>query len=102
MGQCVSVFGTSVGQSVAGAGSAERVATRDKAARAEARPAARRTRPDRPDEVVVQVESVDAARKLADNTQEDAREDRQEQAGYLPTGRPTLEGAEQKRIDVEG
>ncbi len=99
----MSAFGTSVAQSMAGAPGAERAAAREKAARAEQkRPAERRTRPDRPDEVVVNVESVDAARKLADNTQEDAREDRQEQGGYLPTGKRAGNDGAPKSIDVEG
>ncbi len=98
----MSIFGTSVTQSVAGAGSAERLVTRDKAARAEERPAARRTRPDRPDEVVVNVESADAVRKLADNTQEEANEDRQEHEGYLPSGKRARDDAVRKNIDLQG
>lgn len=97
----MSVFGTSVGQSVAGAGNAERIATREKAARPPERTAARRTRPDQPDEVVVNTESADAVRNLAGNNQEEAQEDRQEHPGYLPNGRSAGEGPH-KKLDVQG
>lgn len=89
-------------QSVAGAASAERVAAREKAERSERAPEARRQRPDRPDEVVVNTETADAVRNLADNLQEEAREDRQEHAGYLPTGKRARKDQASKSIDVEG
>jgi len=98
----VSVFGTSVAQSVAGAASVEHTVARDKSARTPEKPAARRTRPNRPDEVVVNVESSDAVRKLADNTQEEANEDRQEHGGYLSSGKRSRQNAPRKNIDLQG
>lgn len=87
---------------MAGAAGAERAAQREKSERTKDKPAARRTRPDKPDEVVVSAEHAEAVRKLADNTQEEANEDRQEHVGYLASGKTRRQPAPRKSIDVQG
>lgn len=96
----VSVFGTNLGQSIAGAGQAERIASREKNADRTQAPAARRTRPDQPDEVVVSVELADAVKNLKGNNQEETREEHQERPAYGQDGASKDEPP--KRIDVQG
>lgn len=85
---------------MAGASGAERVA-REGAPKEIQKPASRRTRPDKPDEIVVSTETIDAVRNLKGNTQEEAHEDRQEHPAYTPGGRLTSDPAS-KRLDLQG
>lgn len=85
----MSTLGTGITQSVAGLNQAQRVVAQDKEKADNARPSARRVRADRPDEVVVHVETPEAVRSLKDNTHEETREDHeqhpaQDQAGHQP------------------
>lgn len=96
----MSVFGTNLGQSIAGLNNAER-ASRDTAPKAAEKPAARRTRPEKPDEIVVSTETVDAVRNLKGNKEEEAREDREEHPAYTPGGRLASDRAA-KNLDLEG
>lgn len=93
------VFGTNLGQSIAGLNQAERAAARDQQAKKTDKVANRRTRPDQPDEVVVSVENVEAVRSLKGNTEEETREDRQQKPGYQQTPKPD---EPPRHIDLQG
>jgi hypothetical protein len=95
----VSVFGTNLGQSVAGLNSAERV-SREGAPKEAQKPSSRRTHPDRPDEIVVATETADAVRNLKGNADEEAHEDREQHAPYTPGGR--LASQAPRRLDLQG
>ena len=90
----MSIIGTSVAQSVAGAPQAERGEAR--ARKVEGERPTRRTR-DGYDTYVTTTDSADAVRRLASNDQEDAHEDRQSQAKYPG---PPAKG--NRHIDVQG
>lgn len=95
------VYGTNLGQSMAGLSGAERAGKETAAKETAAKTAARRTRPQNPDEIVVSTETIDAVRNLKDNAQEEAREDRQEHPPYTHGGRLAADPAS-KRVDLEG
>lgn len=90
---------SNIAQSIANLGPAEQARAQDRLKRDVTKPTTRRTRNDRPDEVVVHVEKSDAVRSLKDYSEEEAREDRK--AGYTPNG-ATPENAEAHSIDVNG
>lgn len=94
------VYGTNLGQSIAGLNNAER-AVRDAAPKEAQKPAGRRTRPDQPDEIVVSTETIDAVRNLKGNTQEEAHEDRREHPAYTPGGQLSSD-PKSKRVDLQG
>lgn len=85
---------------MAGLNNAERV-SRESAPKEAQKPAGRRTRPDKPDEIVVSTETIDAVRNLKGNTEEEAQEDRQEHPPYTPGGRLASDQAA-KKLDLEG
>lgn len=96
----MSIAGTNLAQSVAGAPLAERAEGRARKVEAERPGRARRTR-DGFDTFVANTEGAGAVRRLASNDQEDAHEDRQGQARYAPPATtPAKDG--RKHIDVEG
>jgi hypothetical protein len=95
----VSIVGSNVAQSMAGLSQAERSAVQEKREEA-ARRVESRSRRAEGDEVIVQTEAAEAARRLAGNDQEEAHEDRQSHAQYAPDGRARQAG--QGRLDVEG
>lgn len=74
----MSTLGTGITQSVAGLNQAQRVVAKDKEKADNAKPSARRVRADRPDEVVVHVETTEAVRSLKENTHEETREDHEQ------------------------
>lgn len=91
----MSIIGTNVAQSLAGASQAERLEARDK------KPASKLpTSPRKGDRdlYVSQVENVEAARGLSSNEQQDANEDHRKSNAYRPGG----ESEERPRLDVEG
>jgi hypothetical protein len=94
----MSIFGSSVAQSIAGSSQAERSQVQEK--RAETNRASE-SRARRKDEVVVKTEAVEAARRLAGNDQEEAHEDRQSHSQYTPGGNAAPERGEAK-LDLEG
>lgn len=96
----MSTIGTSVAQSLAGAGQAERVESGDRKRTERTDPRQARLRKDQHDTVTVEVESLEAVRHLAGNDQEQAREDRQEHASYTPSGAARVLG--KPRLDIEG
>ncbi|MBX3376778.1 MAG: hypothetical protein KF678_07225 [Phycisphaeraceae bacterium] len=90
----MSIIGTNVAQSLAGASQAERVEAQNK------KPASKlpsSPRKDDRDLYVSQVESADAVRGLSSNEQQDANEDHRKSNSYRPGGE-----AERPRLDVEG
>jgi hypothetical protein len=95
----MSLIGSSVAQSVAGLSQAERAEAKVKGPAAPRE--ARLARKDDKDRVVVHTETVDAARGLKSNDQEEAHEDRQEHPGYTPQG---AKGGSTPpaRLDLEG
>lgn len=95
----VSMIGTSVAQSAAGAPQAERTeaADRRRAEPARARPVKRSA--DEYDHPAADVDAPDAVRHLAGNDQEQAREDRREHPAYLPDGRLRSDGV--RRLDIQ-
>lgn len=92
----MSVIGTSVAQSVAGAPQAERAESRARKVEAERPDRPRRTK-DGYDTFVTTTDSADAVRRLASNDQEDAHEDRQGQARFTPPAKD-----DRRHIDVQG
>jgi hypothetical protein len=91
------IAGTSMAQSIAGLNQAERAVASDR------KPRAGRAKPLREalkDDVVVDTESVEAVKNLADNSKEEAHDDHQRHPLYDPHARPHDE--ERHRIDVEG
>ncbi|GEM_PF-1503982 len=125
----MSTLGTGIAQSLAGLNQAQRIVAQDRAKADAVKPSDRRVRADRPDEVVVGVETAEAVRSLKDNTHEEAREDHaqhlaQDQQGQhpgtkhqvpepvanaAPQGTPIAASAatpdvprETKHIDIEG
>lgn len=93
----MSIVSASTAQSLAGLGQAERTEAREKAKGQPARSGRRR---DDRDEVIVDTQTVDAVRSLKDNTQEEAREDRQGQAQYRPNG--TYIAPAPRSLDIQG
>lgn len=93
----MSTIGTNVAQSLAGAGQAERSQVQEKR-NEDVRRAEKRTK--KSDEVVVRIEAVEAARRLAGNDQEEAREDRHSHTPYTPGGQTHEE--RNSSFDVEG
>lgn len=93
----MSIIGTNVAQSLAGASQAERSQVQEKRGEDIRKADARKRRAD---EVVVKTEAVEAARRLAGNDQEEAREDRQSHAQYGPGGNAHLD--KRKGLDLEG
>jgi len=93
----VSIIGTNVAQSLAGAAQAERLEARDK--KPASKPPSTPRKDDR-DLYVTTTENADAVRGLSSNEQEDANEDHRKGNGYTPGGHPAGEG--QPRLDVEG
>ncbi|MCC6971352.1 MAG: hypothetical protein IT434_14150 [Phycisphaerales bacterium] len=91
------IAGTSMAQSIAGLNQAERTVATDRKPRTES------TKPLREqlkDDVVVNTESVEAVRNLADNSKEEAHDDHQRHPLYDPHAKPHDE--EHHQIDVEG
>ena len=95
----MSTIGSNLAQSLAGLSQAEKAEAKEKRP-AQPKAAERRTRKDEYDNVVVDTEAADAVRGLKSNDQEDAREDRQESAGYTASG--SHESGEGRKLDVEG
>lgn len=96
----MSIIGTAAAQSIANLMPAEQAKAQDRLKRVAAeRYAQRRTRADRPDEVVVHTERVEAARSLKDYSEEEAREDRR--GGYTPDGALPKNGDEHS-LDING
>jgi hypothetical protein len=96
----VSIFGTAAAQSIANLMPAEQAKAQDRLKRAAAEKyTQRRTRPERPDEVVIHTENTDAVRDLKDYSEEEAREDRL--ASYTPDGARTGTG-EEHSLDING
>jgi hypothetical protein len=94
----VSIVGSNIAQSMAGLSQAERSQVQEKRSEAN-RSAANRAR--RKDEVIVQTEAVEAARRLAGNDQEEAHEDRQSHSQYTPGGNTAPAGT-RPQLDLEG
>jgi hypothetical protein len=94
----VSIVGSNIAQSVAGASQAERSQVQEKRHET-ARAAENRARRREDDEAVVRTEAVEAARRLAGNDQEETREDRQSHSYYTPGGLTT---AGEGQLDLEG
>jgi hypothetical protein len=97
----MSIVPTNLAASVAGAQSAERPEVREKdrkeKVRAGAKPGQQRDR----DQVVVGLESAEAIRSLAGNTEEQTREDRQAHPPYDPDGRYRPAGPH-RHLDIQG
>ncbi len=91
----MSIIGTNVAQSLAGAAQAERVEARDKKPASKPPPGVRK---DDRDLFVSQTETGDAVRGLSSNEQEDANEDHRQSNGYTPGGH----GSDRPNLDVEG
>ncbi|MBL8762287.1 MAG: hypothetical protein JNL50_13400 [Phycisphaerae bacterium] len=91
------IAGTSMAQSIAGLGQAERTVAADRKPRTES---TKRLREQLRDDVVVNTESVEAVKNLADNAKEEAHDDHQRHPLYDPHAKPHDE--ERHRIDVEG
>jgi hypothetical protein len=97
----MSLFGTPIAQSVAGAAHAERLAARNAEKKR-----TQRAEPSRRDGDAVEINSSqaeDAVRHLKGNSDEETRDDRAEQDHYRPQ-RPTDEkpGETHRHIDVQG
>lgn len=95
----MSVIGTSVAQSAAGAPHAERTEAAERRRAEPVRARAAKRSADEYDQPVSDVDSPDAVRHLAGNDQEQAREDRREHPAYLPDGRLRSDGGRQ--LDVQ-
>ncbi len=74
----MSTLGTGITQSVAGLNQAQRVVAQGKDKADNSKTSARRVRADRPDELVVGLETAEAVRSLKDNTHGEAREDHEQ------------------------
>ncbi len=79
----MSILGTSLAQSLAGTGAAERVQTRERRRAEETTKASSEARA----EVLVELESADAVHGLAGSRDEDSRQDHQRHPGYAPAER---------------
>ena len=92
----VSIIGTNVAQSLAGAPLAERLEARDK------KPASKpgNIRKDDRDLYVTQAEAGDAVRGISSNEQEDANEDHRQGNPYTPGG--NVDDGKRPPLDVEG
>ena len=95
------IGGSNIAQSVAGLSQAERAEVREKQ-RTEAAKAKPRGRQNEPDIVVVDTEAAEAIRNLKGNGEEEAQEDRQEKAGYSPTGTAATDPAARPHLDIQG
>jgi DNA invertase Pin-like site-specific DNA recombinase len=93
------IGGSNIAQSVAGLSQAERAEVREKQ-RAEAAKAKPRNREG--DAVIVNTEAAEAIRNLKGNGEEEAQEDRQQKAGYSPTGTAPTDPAARPHLDIQG
>ena len=84
---------------IAAAAQAERARTRESFRQRASKPTAVRRAEDELDLDVTSVETVDAVRDLADNSQEDAHQDHREHPAYGP---PARKPDTHPTIDVEG
>lgn len=94
----MSTIGTSLAGSVAGAAQAERAEVEAARKREQLR-SPREARPRQQDEVVVDVEAVEAVRDLKGNDQEESETDRHSRPRYDTDATPTSQ--ERPHIDVE-
>ncbi len=94
----MSTIGTSLAGSVAGTSQAER-AELDAAKKRERPKETRSARPRAADEVVVQVEAIEAVRDLKGNDQEESETDRHSRPRYTSDGHANPD--ERPHIDVE-
>lgn len=92
-----SIAGTSLAQSLAGLNQAERSVAADRKPRNEPVKSAREVLKD---DVVLNTESAEAVRSLADNAQEEAHDDHQRHPLYDPHAKP--QDPEQHSLDIEG
>jgi hypothetical protein len=99
MQRVVSVFGSSIAQSLANLGPAEQARAQDRLKGDLTKAKSRPGRTDRPDEVVLATEKSDTVRSLKDYSEEEAREDRR--ASYQPDGAPA-ERDDEHALDVNG
>jgi hypothetical protein len=97
----MSIVPTNLAASMAGTQSVERPEVREKDRRDKVRTGARPGDQRDPDQVVVSLETADAIRDLAGNTEEQAQQDRHGQAPYDPAGRLN-HAAGRPHIDVQG
>jgi hypothetical protein len=91
----VSIIGTNVAQSLAGAQAEKLEARNTKAAKAPPGP-----RKDDRDLYITKTETADAARGISSNEQEEANEDHRQHNAYTPGGKAT--GEDRPSLDIEG
>jgi hypothetical protein len=97
----MSIVPTNLAASMAAAPSVERPEAREKDRKEKVRAGARAGGQRDADQVVVGLETAEAVRDLAGNTEEQTHEDRQAHPAYDPGGR--LErGAGRPHIDIQG
>lgn len=97
----MSIAPTNLAASMAGTQSVERPELREKERKEQVRAGSRAGQQRDSDQVVVGLETAEAVRNLAGNTDEQTREDRESRPPYDPSGRLT-HGAGRPHIDVQG
>lgn len=97
------VFGTQLGQSVAGLSPAQQQAQRARRA-ADEKPSERKARrlDDEVDLAAEGVQSADAVRKSSGNGEQESHQDREEHGSYTPQGIADPNAKRRPSLDVEG